>query len=97
MPSEEFAAIGFITTKPGKENEFYQAAKSMAESTNAVDAGCINYIFLRKADNSREFALFERWKDFASVQAHLARLKTAFASLGDVVEKQVFQQYRVVE
>jgi quinol monooxygenase YgiN len=111
MPPEEIVAIGLLTAKSGREGECYKLAKSMSESTNVEDAGCINYVFLKKADNPREFALFERWKDVASVQAHLARLLAVYGppakgappgslpkSIVDHFEKiQLFAPFQVVK
>jgi len=78
MPSEEIAAIWFLTAKAGREEEVYKLVKELSESTRAEDKGCLNYIYLRKSDNHREFALFERWKDLASLQAHITRMQAVY-------------------
>ncbi len=78
MPSEEIAAIGLFTAKSGREEECYKLAKSLSESTHAEDAGFINYVFLRKADNPREFALYERWENIAALLAHISRLQVVY-------------------
>ena len=78
MPSEEFAAMGFLTAKAGREDECSKLAKELTQSTNREDAGCIYYAILRKTDNPREFALHERWKDMASLRSHLQRLKAVY-------------------
>ena len=78
MSSEEFAAMGFMTAKAGREDECSKLAKDMTESTNQEDAGCIYYAILKKADNPSEFALHERWKDIPSLRAHLRRLKAVY-------------------
>ncbi len=78
MPFEEFAAMGLMTAKAGREDECSKLAKELTESTNRQDAGCVYYAILRKADNPREFALHERWKDMTSLRAHLGRLRDAY-------------------
>ena len=60
MPSEEIAAIGYLTAKVEREEDCYRLAKSMAESTRSKDLGCIYYAFFRRANESREFVLHER-------------------------------------
>ena len=78
MPSEEITAIWFLTAKAGREDEVYKLFKQLGESTRAEDKGCLNYIYLRKSDDHREFALFERWKDLASLQAHITRMQAVY-------------------
>jgi quinol monooxygenase YgiN len=74
MPSEEIAAIGYLTAKEGREEDCCQLAKSMAESTHSKDQGCIYYAFFRKANESREFVLHERWQNMNALRTHIVRL-----------------------
>ncbi len=111
MPSEEFAAMGLLTAKPGREGECSKLAKDLTESTNREDAGCIYYAILRKVDNPREFALHERWNNVGSMRAHLQRLKAVYgepapgappgslpAGIADPFEKiQFFGSFKPVE
>jgi quinol monooxygenase YgiN len=76
MPSEEeITVLLFMTAKEGKEEEFIEMATQATETTHAEDKGCINYVFHQQTDNSREFVLYEHWKDQASLSAHLTRLQ----------------------
>jgi quinol monooxygenase YgiN len=51
------------------------AAREMAERT-AKEAGCREYRFWTAVDDPDQVLLFERWKDEASLAAHLAATHT---------------------
>lgn len=95
---EEVTVLLFMTAKAGREDECRELTAKLAESTRAEDEGCINYVFHQRADNAREFVLYERWRDQAAIGAHLARLQAVYgppapgegpfpAALGEPFEK----------
>jgi len=86
MASEEIAALGFFTIKAGREQDCDELAKKLMESTHTQDQGCIYYAFFKRKDNPNEFIIHERWKDLASVQAHLARLTKEYGSTAAIFE-----------
>jgi len=63
-----------VTVKEGREEEFAELAKEMMHSTHVHDDGCSAFVWHRQVDDPRRFALYEQWRDQASVDAHLARL-----------------------
>lgn len=75
---ENITVLLFMTTKAGREDECRGLATSLTESTRAEDEGCINYVFHQRADNPREFVLYERWRDRDALGAHLARLQAVY-------------------
>ena len=95
---EEITVLLFMTARAGREDECRELATSLTESTRAEDEGCINYVFHQRADNAREFVLYERWRDRDAIGAHLARLQAVYgapapgggalpAALGEPFEK----------
>ena len=73
-----------VTVKKGLEEEFAGLAKEMMRSTHAHDDGCVTFVWHRQVDDPRTFALYEQWRDQASVDAHLARL------LGEIGRDRMF-------
>ena len=63
-----------VTVKAECQREFEALAKEMTTSTKAHDQGCIAYTFFRRADQPRDFVLYEQWHDAAALAAHMARL-----------------------
>ena len=55
---------------PGMEAEFEALARQAEQSTLANDDGCLRYEWYR-ADETSTYILIERWRDLASVQAHM--------------------------
>ena len=78
MPSEEIAALGYLTAKKGREDDCYRWARSLTESTHANDKGCIYYAVFNRTNDSREFVLHERWQNGAALMAHFKRLVAAY-------------------
>ena len=72
-----------MTIKPGREAEAAKVAVEVMASTKAEDRGCINYTFLRRSDNAREFALYEQWQDQDALNAHIARLQRVYGPPDD--------------
>ena len=64
-----------MTVKAGREQECAAVAKDVTATTKAQDQGCINYAFYQRADNPRELVLYEQWRDFDALNAHLGRLR----------------------
>lgn len=94
-----------FTAKEGGEQAFAAAARRVVENTRAND-DCIEFTVLQDKENPREFVLFERWKDEASLAAHAARLKVLreaggetaaeVPSLGSFAERTVRGSYEVI-
>jgi quinol monooxygenase YgiN len=63
-----------VTVKAERQTEFEILAREMTVSTKAQDQGCIAYTFYRRADQPRDFVLYEQWHDAAALSAHLTRL-----------------------
>lgn len=64
-----------MTVKAGREGECAALAKELMNSSRAQDPGCINYVFYRRSDSSRELVLYEQWRDLEALNAHVARLQ----------------------
>ena len=64
-----------LTVKAEHQAEFEVIAKEMTTSTRAQDQDCIAYAFYRRADQPRDFVLYEQWKDAAALTSHLQRLR----------------------
>lgn len=64
-----------MTVKPEHQQAFTAIAKDMTASTRAQDEGCLAYTFFQRADQPRDFVLYEQWADAAALAAHLARLR----------------------
>ncbi len=100
MSSEENVTIVlFLTGKTGREEEIRKLVASLTESTRAKDEGCINYVFHQRVDSPREFVLYERWRDLAAVQAHLARLQDVYGppAPGGVLPAALLEPYEKCE
>ena len=78
MSPEDIAAIGYLTPKPGREEDCRKLAKELMESTWAEDEGCICYYFYQRQDNPNEWVFHERWKDTDYATAHLQRLSRVY-------------------
>jgi|GEM_PF-779900 len=87
MPGEEFTSLLIMTAREGKEDKLLELGASLSASTHDNDEGCINYTFHRRLDNPREFILYERWRDRAALEAHLARLNKIY---GDPAPGELF-------
>ena len=78
MPSEEIAAMGFITVKAGKEDEYFALVQKVVATTKAEDKGCIDYAIVRRKDKPQEFIFYERWNNIESARTHIARLVATY-------------------
>ena len=79
MAKEESITILFyVTAKEGKEEEFRELAAEMTKTTREEDEGCIHFTYHQEVDNPRQFVLYERWRDRAALDAHLARLQEVY-------------------
>ncbi len=65
----------YMTVKAEREEEWRELLGRLARSTHAEDEGCLTYVFHRRADNPREYVLYEQWRDAAALAAHMARLQ----------------------
>ena len=80
MAPEDFAAIGFFTPKPGREDDCLKLVKGLMQSTWAEDEGCICYYFYQRMDDPNEWVFHERWRDMDCVAAHLQRLQNVYGT-----------------
>lgn len=93
------------TGKPGSEVPLRELLGEMQHVSRTVD-GAVNYTFLQQADDPREWALFEQWRDKEHLGAHVETMKRQFgepppgaqlpARLHALVEKSSFRFYRLV-
>ena len=74
MTSEEIAAMGFMTVKEGRDEEYFRLSQDIIASTKREDKGCIDYAMVRRKDKPREFIMYERWQSLEMAKAHVARL-----------------------
>ena len=74
MSPEDFAAIAYLTPKPGRKEDCLKLAKDLMQSTWAEDEGCICYYLYQRQDNPKEWVFHERWKDGNYARTHLQRL-----------------------
>ena len=63
-----------MTVKAERQTEFEILARELTASTKAQNRGCLAYTFYRRADQPRDFVLYEQWHDAPALGAHLARL-----------------------
>jgi quinol monooxygenase YgiN len=95
-----------ITVKEGREQEAADIMQRLTASSRAEDDGCLTYVFLQQQSSPREYVLYEQWRDAASLNAHLARLRKVFgpareggsipAAILDLFETSRAVRYRVV-
>lgn len=72
-----------VKLKPDKESEFLRLVTELTRSTQAEDEGCIAYTFYRQTDNPLRVALFEQWRDQASLDSHIRRLSSVLGPADD--------------
>jgi quinol monooxygenase YgiN len=95
-----------FTVKEGKEQEAADMMQRLTSSTRAEDDGVLNYFFLQQQNSSRDYVLYEQWRDSAVLNGHLKRLQKAFgppreggaipAAILDLFETSRAVRYRVV-
>lgn len=96
----------YCTGKPGTETSLRELLGEMQRLSRSEDAA-LNYTFMQQADNPREWALFEQWRDKEHLGAHVANMKKHFgeppagarlpARLDALVEKSSYQFYSAVQ
>lgn len=62
---------GTITLSPGDIDKARDALSTMMEKSQAED-GCLDYCFAQHVGEPDTLILFERWRDQAALQAHMA-------------------------
>lgn len=72
--NDAITLLFFITVKEGREQEFSELAARLTRVTKAEDQGCFAYVLLQARDNSREYVLYESWRDRLALDAHLTHL-----------------------
>ena len=107
MSSEEVISIVFMTARKGKTESLRDIDVNLTGSTRNSDAGCISYTFHQRLDDPEEFIIYERWRDAASLEAHLARLNGIYGppapgeifppAILELLEKSEVINLRVVE
>ncbi len=78
MPSQEIAAMGFMTAKEGREDELFKLMQDVVASTKKEDKGYIDYAIVRRKDKPREFIMYERWQSLDMAKTHVARMVAVF-------------------
>jgi quinol monooxygenase YgiN len=95
----------FCTAKAGAESQLRELLAEMQRVSRGEDQA-VTYTFMQQADNPREWALFEQWRDKAHLGAHVANMKKHFGEpppgarlpeqLQALVEKHSHQFYELV-
>jgi quinol monooxygenase YgiN len=67
---------GTFEIEPGRRDEFL-AGRLDAMRASRAEAGCLEYTMSADPIDSGRVVLFERWADQASLDAHLAAMRTA--------------------
>lgn len=60
-----------VYIKPGSEDQFIEAAKTIIEKSNQED-GCISYMLYQDPYNRTNFIFVEKWKNQAAIDSHFA-------------------------
>ena len=105
--TEPITLLFSLTTKEGREQEFATLAATLTRVTRAEDEGCLAYVFLQQQNNSREFVLYEQWRDGTALKAHIAHLQKVYgppppegggipAAILDLADQSRAVRYRVV-
>ena len=63
-----------MTVKAEQDAEWGELVSQLTRSTRSEDEGCVNYVYHRRLDNSREYVLYEQWRDEEALTALVARL-----------------------
>jgi quinol monooxygenase YgiN len=69
-PARPFALLVTIQAKPGKGKEL-EAAFAPCIAATKREPGCLAYELNRDPDEPTAYIVFEKWKDVASLQAHV--------------------------
>lgn len=67
----------YCTARPGAEGPLRELLAEMQRISRAEDRA-VTYTFMRQADDPREWALFEQWRDQEHLGAHVANMKKHF-------------------
>ena len=86
-PNKPFTLVIALKVKDGAGDKF-EAAFAKAQKETRKEKGCLTYDLNRDAKEAGRYLIYERWKDLAALEAHLASeyIKTLLAGLGDVVD-----------
>ncbi len=80
MATEEIVMLVPLTAKKEKVDKMRELAAGLNRSTNSQDEGCIYYNFHQRVDNPGEYVIYERWRDQAALEKHLARLNETYGT-----------------
>src|SRR5215467_8340319 len=83
--SEELKMITvlfYATVKEDNVQAFHDHVVRLTAITRAEDEGCLTYVFHQQENNSREFMLYEQWRDEAALDAHVAHCQAVFGPPG---------------
>jgi quinol monooxygenase YgiN len=68
----------YLTAREGQEEAFHELAVRLTGITRSEDDGCMAYTFHRRANNPREYVLYEQWRDAQALQKHLQHLQALY-------------------
>jgi len=68
---EEIVVSSLCEALPGKAAEIVKKAPGMILEPSAGEAGCKAYDLYQSLDDAGSFILYEVWKGFAAIQAHM--------------------------
>lgn len=69
--SDPIRVIGEFRTVDGAEQQFLQAANTLAQPAREQD-GCLNYLVEQREDDPRQFVVVSSWKNEETLQRHFA-------------------------
>jgi quinol monooxygenase YgiN len=86
-PARPFALLVTLQAKAGKEKEL-EAAFAPCIAASKKEAGCLAYELNRDPDAPTTYVLFEKWKDVASLAAHLkaGHTQELFKAIGPLTD-----------
>ncbi len=63
-----------VKVKEGREEEFYHLAGDLMKSSREED-GCVTFTYHQNVDNTKDFFLYEQWRDQDALKAHIKHLQ----------------------
>lgn len=87
-PAKPFTLVIALKVKDGSADKF-EAAFGKAQKETRKEKGCLTYDLNRDARGG-QYLIYERWKDLAALEAHLAsdHIKALLGELGTVLDGQ---------
>jgi quinol monooxygenase YgiN len=87
-PDYQKMILARVYIKPGSEELFIEAAKSIIEKSNSEE-GCLGYMLYQNPYEKTSFIFVEKWKNQAAIDFHFAteHFKEFGASIADLTAK----------